>query len=184
MNDKPRSLGSREVLDARRAQLREPHVVRLTAFVDKLRAETGGRFPYFDPLDGGVGAEVLFLFETPGRQADKSGFVSRNNPDPSANNFFEFNRKARFKRERTISWNIVPWYIGSDSKNGSVKPAECEKGIRQLERLLKLLPETAGSSVFWKDSPTRCNTDCKSAAISTLPGAASESSVCQSQRRQ
>jgi uracil-DNA glycosylase len=122
----------------------------LTEFVDKLRAKIDEEIPYFDPWDGGTEAEVLFLFETPGRQAKNSGFVSRNNPDQSANNFFEFNRKAHIPRKRTISWNLVPWYIGSDLKIRSAKQADCEAGIQYLDSLLELLPKLRAVVFFGK----------------------------------
>jgi hypothetical protein len=140
VDDKAKSLGRREDLEAREDQLDAPRIVRLTAFVKKLRAKTRKNIPFFDPWDGGTAAEVLFLFETPGRRANKSGFVSRNNPDPSANNFFRYNEDERVPRTRTLSWNIVPWYIGSKSKIRSATANDCEKGIPQLIALLKLLP--------------------------------------------
>jgi uracil-DNA glycosylase len=67
----------------RAAKLTEPHVAPLTAFVEALRAEMGPGvgLPHFDPLDGGVEAEVLYLLEAPGPRAVESGFISRNNPD-------------------------------------------------------------------------------------------------------
>ena len=42
----------------------EPHIAPLTAFVRQLRLETGynEQIPFFDPLDGGVEAEILYLF--------------------------------------------------------------------------------------------------------------------------
>jgi hypothetical protein len=108
--DKPKLLASLAARAARKKQLNEPHIAPLTAFVQKLRYGMGAGYeiPYFDPWDGGIAAEVLFLFEAPGPQAKGSGFISRNNPDPSANNFFEFNRQIGICRKRTISWNIVP----------------------------------------------------------------------------
>jgi hypothetical protein len=54
--------------------------------------------PYFDPLDGGVGASVLFLLEAPGPRAVASGFISRDNPDETAKNFHEFNAAAGLAR--------------------------------------------------------------------------------------
>jgi hypothetical protein len=48
------------------AALREPHIARLTDFVNSLRARDGNEYPYFDPADGGVNASILFLLEKPG----------------------------------------------------------------------------------------------------------------------
>src|SRR5438105_9981570 len=108
--DKPKLLGALTARSARQAELREPHIAPLTAFVDRLRAEMGSDYqiPYFDPWDGGTSAEVLYLLEAPGAKAVLSGFVSRNNPDQTAKNFFELNEQLGIPRKRTITWNIVP----------------------------------------------------------------------------
>jgi uracil-DNA glycosylase len=132
------------------ASLHARHVARLTAFVSRLRKKNRKRVPYFDPLDGGIGAEVLFLFETPGRQARNSGFVSRNNPDETAKNFLKFNQDARLLRERTISWNIVPWYIGYKRKIRAASASDCKKGIQSLFDLLELLPKLRAVVFFGK----------------------------------
>ncbi len=72
--------------------------------------------PHFDPLDGGINARVLFLLEAPGAKAVASGFVSRNNPDETARNFFDLNMAAGIARRDTVCWNVVPWYIGTGTK--------------------------------------------------------------------
>jgi hypothetical protein len=113
--DRPQLLGDLTARAARRAQLSEPHVAPLTAFVEALRAEVGPRanISDFDPWDGGVEAEILYLLEAPGPRAVASGFISRNNPDETAKNFFQLNAEAKIPRKRTITWNVVPWYIAS-----------------------------------------------------------------------
>src|SRR5207244_3223510 len=80
---KPKSLGSPVARAARHAELHERHIAPLTAFVDALRVEMGSHYqiPYFDPHDGGIAAEVLYLLEAPGAKAVFSGFISRDNPD-------------------------------------------------------------------------------------------------------
>jgi len=152
--DKPKLLASLAAREARMKQLHEPHIAPLTVFVEKLRCEKGAGYeiPNFDPWDGGTAAEVLFLFEAPGPQAKGSGFISRNNPDPSANNFFEFNRQIGICRKRTISWNIVPWYIGIDG-GSRIRPAtseDIETGVLSLNSLLDLLPKLRGIALFGK----------------------------------
>ena len=84
--DAPKSLHDPQVKQARMDLVREPHVAELTGFVNDLREKTGlaGHIPYFDPLDGGIMAPCLFLFEAQGRKAVESGFISRNNPDETA----------------------------------------------------------------------------------------------------
>ena len=112
----------------------------LTAFVGSVRGETGEeRVPHFDPLDGGVEAECLFLLEAPGPQAVYSGFVSRNNPDETARNWFELNADAMIDRRRTITWNIVPWYIGKDERIRPATAADIQRGLPYLRRLLTML---------------------------------------------
>src|SRR6266436_8404834 len=95
--DRPKLLAAPAACAARSKQLHEPHIAPLTAFVEKLRAHVGPHvgIPNFDPWDGGIDAEILYLLEAPGPQAVASGFVSRNNPDESAKNFFQLNAEAK-----------------------------------------------------------------------------------------
>ena len=83
-SDRPKLLGEPTARAARRAQLDEPHIAPLTQFVERLRSRVPGQatsVPYFDPWDGGISAEVLYLLEAPGAKVVTSEFVSRNNPD-------------------------------------------------------------------------------------------------------
>lgn len=109
----------------RRRLLEHPRVLKLTRHVDWLQESTGwGRdIPYFDPLDGGVKAKVLFLFESPGEGALASGFVSRDNRDPSAAKFATLNKEADLDRELTASWNTVPWALGRPPTAEDLKDA-------------------------------------------------------------
>lgn len=76
--------------------------------------------PDFDPLDGGIAAEVLFLMEKPGPRTDNtgakghagSGFISRDNDDPTAEAILRFMEEAGIARKRSILWNTVPWWNG------------------------------------------------------------------------
>jgi uracil-DNA glycosylase len=83
----------------------------------------------------------LYLLEAPGAKAVRSGFISRNNPDETAKNFFELNQAAGIPRERTAIWNIVPWYIGSGVRIRAADRADIDAGIPSLTRLLTLLPK-------------------------------------------
>ena len=139
-DDSPYSLRSEVERARRKTLLDEPHMGSLTAFVQTIRDETGEDVPFFDPLDGGVSATCLFLLEAPGSRAVSSGFVSRNNPDVSARNFFELNREAGIPRTKTVIWNIVPWYIGSGEKIRPANNDDIEEGLRYLDRLIPLLP--------------------------------------------
>ena len=107
--DKPKLLRDPKACKARQLQLSQPHIAPLTKFVQRLRDQYPKRqIPDFDPWDGGIKAELLFLLEAPGPNARDSGFISRNNHDETAKNFFELNKDADIPRERTITWNIVP----------------------------------------------------------------------------
>ena len=107
--DAPKTLGSSEERAARESLLDSAHVRPLTELVESIRAQTGygSDVLNFDPADGGVNARCLFLLEAPGAKAVASGFVSRNNPDETAKNFFELNREAGIPRQQTLTWNVV-----------------------------------------------------------------------------
>jgi hypothetical protein len=74
------------VRERRAGMLHLPHIKPLTKFAMQLEDEGMGRVkvPKFDPLDAGIDARVLFLFEKPGPRTvgqNGSGFISRNNDD-------------------------------------------------------------------------------------------------------
>jgi uracil-DNA glycosylase len=96
--------------------------------------------PDFDPWDGGIEAEVLYLLEAPGPKATVSGFISRNNPDETAKNFFELNAAAEIPRKRTITWNAVPWFIGTGKKLRAARVSDLREGETSLLELLGMLP--------------------------------------------
>src|SRR5580700_5316391 len=97
-DDAPRSMRDPEVRKRRKAMLDLPHIAPLTAFAAKLRERGLMEVPDFDPLDGGIHARVLFLFEKPGPMTAAggnrtgSGFISRNNDDATADAAFRFMR--------------------------------------------------------------------------------------------
>lgn len=164
--DQPRLFRYKEAVEARLAQLQEPHIKLLTAFVEELRSEVGSAntpyfvalrskfgsanisIPYFDPWDGGINAECLFLFEAPGRKAVESDFISRNNNDPSAANFFKFSDRAGLLRKCTVSWNIVPWYIGSQAERRRPTEEDIGVGVPHLISLLDHLPKVHAVVLF------------------------------------
>ena len=112
--DTPKSLGDPVIQTARRGRLYDAHVAPLTRYVERLRARVGSTaaIPYFDPWDGGVNAEVLFLL----------------------------NQDAGIARERTVSWNVVPWYIGTGTRIRPANRTDIAQGIGPLAELLPLLP--------------------------------------------
>ena len=71
--------------------------------------------PSFDPKNGNEKAKILFLFEAPGPGAVKSGIVSFDNRDKTAENFRDQLTAACIDRDDIAMWNIVPWYIGAQA---------------------------------------------------------------------
>ena len=142
LGDEPMSLGIPEVRLRRLRALQESHVRPLTTLVRHIRRrrQVGTAVPFFDPADGGTRAKVLLLLEAPGPKAVASGFVSRNNPDPTAKRFFELNARARLPRHLTVTWNIVPWYLGSAGKIRPARAADIDEAQPYLAKLLDFLP--------------------------------------------
>lgn len=139
--DRPKLLGESAALRERLSQVDDAHVAPLTGFVRRLRERIGpeATIPYFDPWDGGINARVLFLLEAPGPKAKNSGFVSMNNPDETAKNFFEISHAASINRKDTVTWNAVPWYIGSGKKIRPANSSDIAHGTESLAELLTLL---------------------------------------------
>ena len=141
MEDAPELLRDPTERDARLEMLSLPYMKPLTDYVAALRANFGEyHIPDFDPCDGGTQARVLFLLEAPGPRAKASGFVSSNNPDPTAKNLWNLIHNAGIARTDTLIWNIVPWYVGSDTKIRPVNSADIRQALPHLQELLALLP--------------------------------------------
>jgi hypothetical protein len=127
----------------RRALLAEQHARPLAEYVTHLRGIGRGEVPDFDPLDGGHRARALFLFEKPGpmtsldRGGERtgSGFISRDNDDPTAETTFHFMRKAGLDRRSTTLWNMVPWWNGTRT----IRADELHAGMKALDELLNLM---------------------------------------------
>jgi hypothetical protein len=141
-DDRPRTMRHAVVRERRKAMLDLPHIIQLKTFAEKLR-RPGVEVPDFDPLDGGVHAQVLFLFEKPGpmtadrgrRRCLGSGFISRDNDDPTAEATFNFMHQAAIPRERTILWYVIPWWNGTHAVTGS----ELQDGVSRMNELINLL---------------------------------------------
>lgn len=136
--------------------LNQPHVRALTRYIYDLREQGLGEVPYFDPLDGGINARVLFLFEEPGPMTlgsrGGSGFMSRNNDDRSAEATLHFMAKASIPRGLTATWNVVPWWNGTSS----VRAAELRQGIREGRSLITLLPHLQAVVFVGKKASRAC----------------------------
>ena len=141
----------------------EPHVAPLTAYAADLRAR--GEVPDFDPLDGGCNARVLFLFEKPGPKTSEtgggSGFISRNNDDPTAEATLKFMQEANIPRKLTLLWNIVPWW----NSTRRITSQELQQGADSVSQLADLLPhlqavvfvgaKAAGGRPYLKKRPVK-----------------------------
>lgn len=150
-NSKPTPTGPRALRDPgerarRRAMLGLPHVAPLTAYARRLRGRGRGTVPDFDPLDAGIGARALFLMEKPGPMTDAdappgarlgSGFISRDNDDPTAEATFRFMLEAGIPRSKAVLWNLVPWWNGTRR----VARAELANGAEAVSDLVALLPD-------------------------------------------
>jgi uracil-DNA glycosylase len=156
-DDQPRSMRDANVVQRRQAMLHLPHIAPLTAYAAGLHQ--GGtaevrEVPDFDPLDGGVGARLLFLFEKPGPMAAESskrtgsGFVSRNNDDATAEATFKFMEQAGIPRKLTVIWNLVPWWNGTRK----VSSKELRQGSTCVEELVKLLPSLSAVVMVGKSA--------------------------------
>lgn len=139
----PRSLRDPEAREARRRLLSEPHIRPLTAYVEQLRDRSPDEFPDFDPLDGGVDARLLFLLEKPGPMTSASrtgragsGFISRDNDDPTAEAIFNFMGDAGIPRRETVLWNVIPGW----NRTRKVTTREMREGALEALRLVQLLP--------------------------------------------
>jgi len=118
-----------------------PHMQPLVEFVLRMRDRyVDGYVPNFDPDDGGVNAEILFLFEKPGPKTEPteggSGFISQDNNDPTAKATKDFLLKAGIDRKKIIIWNSISAW------NGTIRytKKEMTHTKQELEELLSLLP--------------------------------------------
>jgi hypothetical protein len=138
--DRSRAMRDPLVRFRRRAMLNAPHIKPLTGYAAKLRERGNVEVPDFDPLDGGTDALALFLFEKPGPMTAEgigSGFVSRNNDDPTAEATFEFMLRTEIPRETTVLWNVIPWWNGTRK----VTSVELREGVECVKQLIELLPK-------------------------------------------
>jgi uracil-DNA glycosylase len=129
------------VLAARLALRDGAHVAPLRALADRIAREQGAQVPDPDPLDGGVGARLLILLETPGPSIGRTGFVSRDNDTGTAANLGRFLDEAGVARADTLIWNAVPFVIHAPgARNRAPRAGEIRAGAGYLDPLLALLP--------------------------------------------
>lgn len=140
--DRPRTNQSADELQRKRGLLDEPRVKPLSDFVRSLRAERGGddSIPWFDPTEAATDARILLLLEAPGQMATAakgSGFISADNNDGTAQNMWHLLREAEIDRRReVVTWNVVPWYIGTERGVLPLQQADIRAAREPLERLI------------------------------------------------
>lgn len=116
-----------------------PHTKALEAWRASLTG--AGPLPHFDPLDGGVEAQLLLLLETPAPGNGGVRFVSRDNATGTARNLTRFLAAAGLPRTTTLLWNAVPWVLHAPgARNRAPRRAEIAQGLATLPGLLALLP--------------------------------------------
>ena len=135
-----RSLANPQIQSERIRALQAPHMTKLNAYVEGLRARKGD-VPFFDPFDGGSGARLLLLLETPGRSAAAIRFTSRDNPTGTARTLRRMFDGSGIDRYDTAIWNAVPWVIQTAGKRlRAPRAAERKDGASELGALLENLP--------------------------------------------
>jgi uracil-DNA glycosylase len=134
-----------DVVADKRQRIHDHHVAPLNRLVEQINVERDAHLaPWFDPDGGGTNARVLFLLENPGRRATSvggSGFISADNKDDTAANFFRMREEADLPRDRLVAWNVVPWYQPDGERTANATRQDVESALPWLVRLIRLLPE-------------------------------------------
>lgn len=120
-----------------------PHVEPINNLVDDLIEDNADRWmPYTPPYHGGSRAEVLWLFQDPGKMTSTdfggSGFLGCENDDASAETAARCLDAAGVAMDRIIPWNAYPWFL---PEQGPVSAVMLNEGVEALVRLLGFLPE-------------------------------------------
>lgn len=141
----PKALKVNWVLTERRSKLDEPHVAPLNRWVRSLRSRLGPSsiVPWFDPADGGIDARILWLLEAPGPRSTEqrgSGIISCDNNDGAAENTWRTRTEAGVDRRDVVHWNVIPYYIGNETKIRAWRPGDVANAGPLLAELMALLP--------------------------------------------
>jgi hypothetical protein len=144
-SDQPRALRAPAALAERLTRLDEPHVGPLNGWVRELRARLGSDaiVPWFDPADAGTGARVLWLLEAPGPMSTEqrgSGIISCDNNDGAAENTWRTRNEAGVDRQLVVHWNVIPYYLGTDTRIRAWRPNDVASAGPLLGELVELLP--------------------------------------------
>ena len=146
MIDQSRLFHDPNEVEQREAEIFSQHVAPLNNWVLDLRNRLGpdAIVPWFDPMDGGCEAQILWLLEAPGPKATRerkgSGFISCNNDDLTAKNTWETRDEAGVSRKLVVHWNVIPYYLGSSTRIRAYDANDVAAVGPLLTELLDLLP--------------------------------------------
>jgi hypothetical protein len=126
-------------MDEREGRLSEPHVAPLMTLVREWREREQLDVPNVDPNDGGVNARMLVLLESPGPRAVGTGFVSRDNPDPSARNIARLLDSAGFARSEVLIWNVVPFCVSTVDRNRNASRSQIVAALPRTRAFIERL---------------------------------------------
>jgi hypothetical protein len=171
MADLPRLFRDPNEVTKREADIFSKRVASLNNWVLELRKRLGPKaiVPWFDPEDGGIEGQILWLLEAPGPKATRerggSGFISCNNNDGTAQNTWETREKAGVSRKLVVHWNVIPYYLGSSTKIRAHDKDDIAAVGPLLRELLNLLPKLqvvilggkAASKVWRSYAPPQSN---------------------------
>ena len=134
-----------EVVADKRRRVHDRDVAPLNRLVEQINAGRGEHLaPWFDPDGGGIGARVLFLLENLGRRATPargSGFISADNNDDAAANFFRMRDQAGLPRDQLVAWNVVPWYQPDGARTANAARQDVTSALPWIVSLIRLLSE-------------------------------------------
>jgi uracil-DNA glycosylase len=134
-----------DVVTDKRRRIHARHAAPLNRLVEEINAGRDAHLaPWFDPDGGGINARVLFLLENPGRRATSargSGFISADNNDDTAANFFRLRDQAGLPRDQLVAWNVVPWYQPDGERTANATRHDVVSALPWLVRVIQLLPD-------------------------------------------
>lgn len=127
----------------KRRRLDTPNVAPLNDLVRSWRSRGADRsIPWFDPDDGGTGAKVLILMESPApRTVGPSGsnFCSLDNSDSSNRLLGNLIEEAGIRRADCLKWNAVPAALRDElGAPRAARRADVEDGAHRLREVLAL----------------------------------------------